>query len=354
LRPLHWRARRRLRTRTEFRIDNDRLNVADADVFKRDPVNLIRFFAEASQTNAFLHPDAIRLLRQSLRLIDDNLRADPAANRIFVDLLTRESGAEMSLRRMNETGVLGRFVPEFGRVVAMTQFNMYHSYTIDEHLIRTIGMLTDIERGGASRELPLSTEIIKTVQNRRVLFVAALLHDIGKGYEEDHSIVGARVARKLGPRFGLSAAETETAAWLIEQHLTMSNIAQSRDLSDAKTIRDFADVVQSPERLKLLLLLTVADIRAVGPGVWNGWKGQLLRTLYYEAEPLVAGGHTQVERSQRVAEAQAALRYELKDWQPAEVERFVDRHYNDYWMRTACTLPPRRRPMPSPPSPSSP
>ena len=205
-----------------------------------------------------------------------------------MELLTRDTGAEMSLRRMNEAGVLGRFVPEFGRVVAMTQFNMYHSYTIDEHLIRTIGMLADIERGGASRELPLSTEIVKTIQNRRALFVAAFLHDIGKGHEEDHSTVGAWVARKLGPRFGLSAAETETAAWLVEQHLTMSNIAQSRDLSDFKTIRDFADVAQSPERLKLLLLLTVADIRAVGPGVWNGWKGQLLRTLYYETEPVVA------------------------------------------------------------------
>ena len=121
---------------------------------------------------------------------------------------------------MNEAGVLGRFVPEFGRVVAMMQFNMYHHYTVDEHLIRTVGMLTDIERGGAARELPLSTEIIKTIQNRRALFVAAFLHDIGKGRNEDHSIVGARIARKLCPRFGLSAAETETVAWLIEHHLT--------------------------------------------------------------------------------------------------------------------------------------
>jgi [protein-PII] uridylyltransferase len=334
LRPLNWKARRQIRTRTEFRIDNDRLNVADADVFKRDPVNLIRFFAEARHTNAFLHPDAIRLLRQSQRLIDDKLREDPAANRIFMELLTSDTGAEMSLRRMNEAGVLGRFVPEFGRVVSMTQFNMYHHYTVDEHLIRTVSMLSDIERGGAVRELPLATEIIKSIKNRRALFVAAFLHDIGKGQEEDHSIVGARVARKLGPRFGLNAAETETAAWLIEEHLKMSNIAQSRDLSDPKTIRDFADVVQSPERLKLLLLLTVADIRAVGPGVWNGWKGQLLRTLYYETEPLVAGGHTQVERSQRIRELQSKLRAALGDWRPAEVDRLLERHYPDYWLRT--------------------
>ena len=230
--------------------------------------------------------------------------------------------------------MLGRFVPQFGRVVGMTQFNMYHSYTVDEHLVRTVGMLTDIERGGSSNELPLSTEIIGTIKNRRALYVAAFLHDIGKGYTEDHSIVGARIARELCPRFGLTPAETETVVWLIEQHLTMSNIAQSRDLSDPKTIRDFADVVQSPERLKLLLLLTVADIRAVGPGVWNGWKGQLLRTLYYETEPLVAGGHTQVKRSQRTAEAQETLRHDLTDWKRDEVDRYIDRHYPDYWLRT--------------------
>ena len=334
LRPLNWRQRRQLRVRTDFRIDNDRLNVADPDVFRRDPVNLVRFFAEAHLSNSYLHPDAIRLLRHSQRLIDDKLRENPEANRIFIELLTGHANPEMSLRRMNEAGVLGRFVPEFGRVVGMTQFNMYHSYTIDEHLARTVGMLADIERGWAGDELPLSTEIIGTIKNRRALYVAAFLHDVGKGHTEDHSIVGARVARKLGPRFGLSPAETETVAWLVEQHLTMSNIAQSRDLSDPKTIRDFADVVQSPERLKLLLLLTVADIRAVGPGVWNGWKGQLLRTLYYETEPLVAGGHTQVKRSQRTAEAQEALRAALTDWPAAEVDRYVDRHYPDYWLRT--------------------
>lgn len=334
LRPLNWRQRRQLRTRTDFRIDNDRLNVADPDAFKRDPVNLVRFFAEAHLSGSFLHPDAIRLLRHSKRLIDDNLRHNPEANRIFIELLTGHANPEMSLRRMNEAGVLGRFVPEFGRVVGMTQFNMYHSYTVDEHLVRTVGMLADIERGGSVAELPLSSEIMGTVKNRRALYVAAFLHDVGKGQVEDHSIVGARIARELCPRLGLTPAETETTVWLIEQHLTMSNIAQSRDLSDPKTIRDFADVVQSPERLKLLLLLTVADIRAVGPGVWNGWKGQLLRTLYYETEPLVAGGHTQVKRSQRMAEAQEALRESLADWKPAEVDRYIERHYPDYWLRT--------------------
>jgi [protein-PII] uridylyltransferase len=334
LNPLSWRARRRIRVSGDFRIDNGRLNVADPEVFKRDPVNLIRFFARAEETGAFFHPNAVRLLRRSLRMIDDKLCNDPEANRIFLDLLCSQKNPEATLRRMNETGVLGRFVPEFGKVVSMMQFNMYHHYTVDEHLIRTVGMLSDIEHGIAAESHPLSTTIFKTIQSRRALYVAAFLHDIAKGRMEDHSLVGTRIARELCPRFGMTAAETDTVAWLIQHHLLMSTIAFSRDIGDLKTIRDFANVVQSPERLKLLLVLTVADIRAVGPSAWNGWKGQLLRGLYYETEPVVAGGHTQLGSRERVARAQAAFRAAVADWPAADVERFIERHYPDYWLKT--------------------
>ena len=334
LNPLSWRTRRHIRTTSDFRIDNGRLNIADPDVFKRDPVNLIRFFARAEETDAFFHPNAVRLLRRSLRLIDDKLRNDPEANRIFLDMLCSTKNPEPTLRRMNEAGVLGRFIPDFGRVVSMMQFNMYHHYTVDEHLIRTVGVLSDIERGEAADSHPLSSRVVNTVQHRRALYVAAFLHDIAKGRDEDHSIVGARIARRLGPRLGLTPAEVETSAWLIEQHLTMSQVAFSRDIGDPKTVRDFANVAQSPERLKLLLVLTVADIRAVGPGIWNGWKGQLLRALYYEAEPLVAGGHTQLGARERAAAAEEAFRAALTDWPKEDVERFISRHYPDYWLRT--------------------
>jgi [protein-PII] uridylyltransferase len=249
-------------------------------------------------------------------------------------MLCSEKNPEATLRRMNEAGVLGRFVPEFGRVVSMMQFNMYHHFTVDEHLIRTVGMLSDIEHGEAAESHPLSTSIFKTVQNRRALYVAAFLHDIAKGRDEDHSLVGMRIARSLCPRFGMTPAETDTVAWLVEHHLLMSLIGFSRDIGDAKTIRDFANVVQSPERLKLLLILTVADIRAVGPGAWNGWKGQLLRALYYETEPVVAGGHTQLASRDRAARAQAAFRAAVAEWPAEDIERFVDRHYPDYWLKT--------------------
>ena len=200
--------------------------------------------------------------------------------------------------------VLGRFVPAFGKIVAMMQFNMYHHYTVDEHLLRCIGVLAEIERG-SSNESPLANELIHKIlpEHRELLYVTLFLHDIAKGRPEDHSIAGARVARRFCPRMGFSAADTDTVAWLIENHLVMSSVAQSRDLSDRKTIENFAATVQSAERLKLLTILTTADIRAVGPGVWNSWKAQLLRTLYYETEPVLTGGFSEAELRERGAAA---------------------------------------------------
>ncbi|MGA8292732.1 MAG: ACT domain-containing protein, partial [Rhodoplanes sp.] len=156
---------------------------------------------------------------------------------------------------------------------------------------------------------------------------------IAKGRAEDHSIAGARIARHLCPLMGMSPVDTETVAWLIDIHLVMSSIAQSRDLSDRKTIENFCNIVQSLERMKLLTILTTADIRAVGPGVWNSWKAQLLRALYYEAEPALTGGFSEVNRAQRVAVAQAQFRAELTDWPHEDVERYIARHYPAYWLK---------------------
>jgi [protein-PII] uridylyltransferase len=225
-------------------------------------------------------------------------------------------------------------VPAFGRIVAMMQFNMYHHYTVDEHLLRCIGVLSDIEAGRAA-DTKLATELMRTIQprHRELLYVTLFLHDIAKGRVEDHSIAGARVARNLCPRLGFSPAETETVAWLIEVHLSMSSVAQSRDLSDRMTIEHFSGIVQSVERLKLLTILTTADIKAVGPGVWNGWKAQLIRTLYYETEPVLTGGFSEVNRAQRVAVAQAEFRAELRDWTEAEIEAYLALHYPAYWLK---------------------
>ncbi|MFZ0569388.1 MAG: [protein-PII] uridylyltransferase [Rhodomicrobium sp.] len=330
---LPWSNRAKLAATTDFRVDNSRLNVKQDDAFRKDPLNLIRFFAEAARNNLLLHPQAIRLVRSSLRGIDDSFRTNQEANQLFLTLLTSHNAPDTALRCMNESGVLGRFIPDFGRVVAMATFNMYHHFTIDEHTIRAIGILSRIEKGAFSEELPLATEVISGIQNRRSLYLALLMHDVAKAVEGDHSKVGAAMARKLALRMGLEPGEAETAAWLVEHHLLMSQIAQHRDISDPQTVRNFADIVQSPERLKLLLLLTVADIRAVGPGIWNGWKGQLLRSLYYDTEPLLAGGHTRQPRHARIVSAQVRLREALSRWPGPEVERFIDRHEPDYWLK---------------------
>ena len=332
VRRLTRRSKKPVKNFPAFVIENDRLNVANDKVFERDPVNLIRLFHIADRHDLEFHPETLRLAHRSLKLIDAELREDKEANALFREILASKNAPEIVLRKMNETGVLGKFVPEFGHVVAMMQFNLYHHYTVDEHLIRCIGVLSEIERG-ANPEYGLANELMAGIKNRDLLYVSLFLHDIAKGRPEDHSIAGARIARRFCPRLGFGAAETETVAWLVEQHLSMSMTAQSRDLSDRKTIEDFAAVVQNLERLKMLLILTTADIRAVGPGVWNGWKAQLLRTLYYETEPVITGGFSEVNRSKRVEFAQDQFRAAMRDWSADELARYVARHYPPYWLK---------------------
>jgi [protein-PII] uridylyltransferase len=315
-----------------FAVDAGRLDVESERCFRDEPRNMLRLFHVAQEHGFDIHPHALRLITQSLKLIDAKLRADPEANRLFMEMLTSSKEPEITLRRMNEAGVFGRFVPDFGRVVAQMQYDMYHVYTVDEHTIFAIGILGKIEAGELGEELPLATGIIRTIDSRRALYVAVLLHDIAKGRGGDHSELGAQVAERLGPRLGLSAEEIETVAWLVRFHLLMSNTAFKRDIDDPQTIRDFAQRVQSPERLKLLTILTAADIRAVGPKVWNGWKATLLRELYHRAIEEMSGGLVADSRDKRIAAAQQAVREQLKDFSTAEIDAFIAKGYPSYWL----------------------
>ena len=315
-----------------FRRDGDRLTVARDTVFVEDPRKMITIFTVAHETGLDIHPDALRHIGRHLRLIDRKLRADPEANRAFLSVLTSKDHPEIALRRMNEAGVLGRFVPDFGRIVAQMQYDMYHHFTVDEHTIRAIGLLAAIERGELAEDHPLSTEVIHKLVSRRALYLALFLHDIAKGRGGDHSEIGERIARSLCPRLGLSPAETDLVAWLVRRHLLMSRYAFKRDISDRKTILDFCEQVKSPERLKLLVILTVADIRAVGPGAWNGWKGQLLRDLYEQAEEVLVVGHAASGREQRVAAKKAALADRLGDWPASAIDRHLARFLDSYWI----------------------
>jgi len=327
------RRKQRIAGARDFIIDNKRINITHADAFQRDPLNLIRMFDLGDKLGLEFHPFAIQGISRSLKLIDSTLRENEEANRLFLGILTSKRDPALILRRMNESGVLGKFIPDFGKIVAMMQFNRYHHYTVDEHLLRSVACLSALEHGESSKDHPLAAQIMPTITSeRRILYVATFLHDVAKGRPEDHSSAGAKIARKLGPRLGLNPHETETVSWLIRQHLTMSIVAQSRDLGDHKTIADFANIVQTMDRLKLLLILTICDIKAVGPGVWNGWKGQLLRTLYFETELVLRGGFSSLSSTERITGTQQALLSRLNQWNDKEKQDYLQLHYPHYWL----------------------
>ncbi len=318
-----------------FKLDGDRLNVDTDDAFSRDPIKLIRLFHEAQLHGLDIHPHALRLARQNLSLINAQLRNDENANRLFLEMLCSEHNPETALTRLNEAGVLGRFVPDFGRVVAQMQYDMYHVYTVDEHTIRAIGIADGIRKGTLADDHPLACSVIGEIQSLRALFVAILLHDIAKGRGGQHAKKGAKITRKLGTRFGLTEWETETASWLVLHHLRMSETAFKRDIDDYKTVTDFVEFVQSPERLRLLLVLSVADIRAVGPDVWDAWKATLLRELYYRATEVLSGGLPAERKAARVEEAANKLRERLEargDWSQGDIDAHMARGTSAYWL----------------------
>ena len=323
--------RRRPRIRRGYKVVHNRLDVIDPEAFLADKLNLLRIFQEGLRTGMLIHPDAMRLVTANLHLIDEGMRADPEAQGIFLDLLLNHGNPERALRRMNELGVLAAFIPEFEPVVAMMQFNMYHSYTVDEHIIQCIAQLAMIEKGELVEDLPISSGILVDGLNRRVIYVALLLHDIAKGQPADHSILGAQIARRVAPRLGLDRDETETVEWLVRHHLLMSDMAQKRDIADPRTVRDFAKAVQTVRRLDLLTVLTVCDIRGVGPNTWNNWKAVLLRALYRQTRKALETGMEDLNRENRGAEGERALREALSDWPADLLDREAGRHYPPYW-----------------------
>ena len=323
--------RRKPRIKQGYQVIHNRIAIVDDADFLSDPLNLLRLFEEALRTGMLIHPDAMRTVKGNLHLIDDTLRNNTEAKRIFLDLLLKHGNPERALRRMNELGVLAAFIPEFEPIVAMMQFNMYHSYTVDEHIIQTIANLARIEKNELQEELPVASSILNRGVNRRVLYVALLLHDIGKGRMEDHSILGAKIVRKVAPRLGLKQDEVDTAEWLVRYHLLMSDMAQKRDIADPRTVRDFAKAVQTVKRLDLLCVLTVCDIRGVGPTTWNNWKAVLIRALYRQTKRALETGLEDLNRQNRGAGAKKSLRAALPDWPKKALKTETSRHYDPYW-----------------------
>ena len=324
-----------------FLLADGKLLPAEGREFQDHPIQMLRILQVARDRGLLLHPLAIRaLIRNERRAIA--LRGDAAAAAIFLDLLcgapdrlhgddARADGAAW-LSVMNETGFLGRYLPDWARIVGQMQFDTYHVFTVDEHTIEAVRVLDMLERGELAEVAPVSSGLVGQLQSRRALYVAILLHDIAKGRGGDHSELGAEVALDVGPTLGLSAEETETVSWLVLHHLLLSQTAFRRDIDDPKTILDIAETIQSPERLRLLLVLTVCDMRAVSAKVWNGWKATLLRELYARVAEVLAGGLSTTERDVRVRDARQDAALLLEDFSQAERERFFGLGYAGYWL----------------------
>ena len=323
--------KRKPKINNNYVVIHNRLAIKSEKEFLTNPINLLKLFSEALRTGLLIHPNAMRLVSANLAMVNNEFRASTEAQQIFLELLLKHGNPERALRRMNELGFLAKFIPEFEPIVAMMQFNMYHSYTVDEHTIQCLKTLAQIEKSELVEELPIASSILKDGVNRKVIYIALLLHDIGKGRSDDHSILGAKIAKQVSPRLGLNKQETETVEWLVRYHLLMSDMAQKRDISDPRTVRDFAKAVQSVKRLNLLTVLTVCDIRSVGPDTWNNWKATLIRQLYAETKAILEQGAEALNRENRMTEAKKALREKLSEWDNKDIKIETGRHYPPYW-----------------------
>ena len=314
-----------------FVLEGGRLHLPEKMRFRDNKELIVEMFYLAQIHELDIHPDSLRRLTRAVRVLSAaDLQSEKTHER-FLSVLADQRNPERVLRLMNEAGWLGRYLPDFGRIVGMMQFDMYHSYTVDEHTIKAVGNVSDIEQGALKATAPVASRLFHELTSRQALFVAVLFHDIAKGRGGDHSLLGAEVAAELCPLLGLNEEVTETVVWLIKHHLLMSKTAFRYDLNDPQTISDFAAKVQSPERLKLLLVLTVADILAVGPDVWNGWKASLMRDLYSRSEAVLGGAAPSEVSTLAAAAARQASREALAHWDEDRFEAHARLFYPSYW-----------------------
>ena len=330
-RKLHWWNKRRLEE--GFQLLGDKVAITEPEMIRDHPIRLMKLFEVAQRHRKPIHPETMRLVTRSLGLINRDFQRHPEVAAIFLKMLNGDRAVAWVLRRMNTLGLLGRYIPEFGRIIGQTQHDMFHVYTVDEHTILAVEALRHIKSGKFSEELPLSTELMRQMKKPVVLYLAVLFHDIAKGRSGDHSVKGAVIARQVCVRLGLSAEDVEQVSWLVAKHLIFSRTAFRRDINDPETIAQFASQIGTVERLDLLLLLTVADIRAVGPGVWNQWKATLLRRLHRRSLEILKKGELSSEEMARLAKIRkdAVLAALAGEADSQQVRRFLDRFYPDYF-----------------------
>jgi len=290
----------------------EQIGIAHPSVFREQPLRLLQVFHIAQEGHRQLTSSTLRRIRADVLLVDEDLRKRPEAYQCFMEILQQRRNVAWALKEMNDTGVLGRLIPEFRRVVGLGQFNRYHAYTVDEHTIRAVGEARNFIHGQRTIRTPLASEVSARLAHPELLYLALIFHDLAKGMDGDHSEEGKKLARAFCERAGLNDKACELVPWLVSNHLTMALVSQRYDLSDSEVISDFASKIQTRTRLDYLYCLTVADIAAVGPQVWTAWKGSLLGELYRSAEQVLLGDQldstdTDGKNRQRMAARQQTI-----------------------------------------------
>lgn len=325
----------------DFVAINGYLEAVDEEVFIRKPLLLMEIFLilEKNTEACGIRATTIRLIRKNLDLIDDSFRTNKAANQLFIDLLRQPRGITTQLRRMNRYGVLAAYLPCFANIVARMQYDLFHIYTVDEHTLFVIRNLRRFSLDAHYDELPFCHNVFLQIPKPELLYLAALFHDIAKGQGGDHSAIGEDIAHQFCLQHGLSGHDCKLMSWLVRNHLMMSMTAQRKDISDADVIHEFAQLVGDTEHLNHLYLLTVADIRATNPELWNSWKDVLLKELYNKTHSMLRKGmQNPVTQAERLLENKNEAKDELLQLGLCEstIESTWQNLSDDYFLRYAA------------------
>jgi len=298
----------------DFRVSHGFIEASDDSLFERRPVAMMEMFVLLAKHERLkgVRASTIRLIRDNLHLVDEKFRADPQALQYFFELLCQSSGVYTQLQRMNRYGVLAAFIPAFANIVGRMQFDLFHVYTVDQHILFVVRNLRRFAYGKYRSEFPHVADIFQQIDHTEILYLAALFHDIAKGRDGDHSTLGAQDARDFCKNLPMKEEHVERVAWLVEQHLVMSQVAQRRDITDPETLRGFCELVGNQTRLDYLYLVTIADIAATSPKLWNNWKGSLLWELYSMTSRALAEGNSNIfDREHQIQQSKTQVREDL-------------------------------------------
>jgi [protein-PII] uridylyltransferase len=319
-----------------FQIRNDYLEVTHPEVFARHPSALLELFVLLQQNPQLrgIRAETIRLIGTHVPLIDEEFRQNPRHHRLFMEILCAPVGVTHELRRMNLYGVLGRYIPAFGRVVGRMQYDLFHAYTVDAHTLFVVSNLRRFAMPKFNDEFPTMSQIMQSLPRQELAYLAALFHDIAKGRGGDHSELGAVDAEAFCLEQGLGRYEARLVAWLVRHHLILSITSQKKDISDPEVIRDFAQRVGDQTHLDYLYVLTVADVRGTNPKLWNAWKARLFEEFYERTKQALRRGlETPVDQEELIRETQANARARLSDLSAAQIASVWSQWTEAYFLR---------------------